>query len=139
MIIEGDPLNKEEDSEEEKEVEKEEEEETVFTRESITNENPPNAHQAQHRPKRGGALAKNRIAERMHSSTFPITASKSEQDKIARMSVFIPGDYLSALLRTAAMPELLRSRLPTTSRTSKVTWSQMPWNQSEVAHKDCLK
>ena len=27
------------------------EEESVFTRESITNEDPPNAHQAQHRPK----------------------------------------------------------------------------------------
>ena len=40
VIIEGDPLNTEE----------EEEEEAVFISVVNTNEDPPNAHQAQHRP-----------------------------------------------------------------------------------------
>ena len=45
MIIEGDPLNTQHARGEE-----EEEEEAVFISVVNTNEDPPNAHQAQHRP-----------------------------------------------------------------------------------------
>ena len=44
MKIEGDPLNTQQGEKEE------EEEEAVFIRGVNTNEDPPNAHQAQHRP-----------------------------------------------------------------------------------------
>ena len=46
MKIEGDPLNTQHAHVEEEE----EEEEAVFIRGVNTNEDPPNAHQAQHRP-----------------------------------------------------------------------------------------
>ena len=53
---------------EEGEEEEEEQQQAVFIRDSVTNEDPPTAHQTQHRHKRGVAIEKLSTKRRLVSS-----------------------------------------------------------------------